>query len=511
MDRSGGTIVAAASWHQTKQSDASMDQHADYPPRGPVVLPGRNAWRTERADRLAFLIDGEDYFRPLDRALRMARRSIRIVGWDFNPDIRLRPREGGETLGTLLRRLVEETPELAIHILIWAMGPIYAGHSLKLFMQTDWSSHPRISLRFDRRCALRGCHHQKMVTVDDSVAFVGGIDLTAGRWDTRKHASRSPHRVKPNGKSYGPVHDVQAVLSGPAARAVSDLARWRWKMATGEKASPAPPSSLAWPSDVSPGLEGCAAAVARTAPDLPGFDERRETIHLTLDAIAAARRHIYIETQYLASFRVGDALGQRLREPDGPDIAILVTSSSHGVIEQFVMARNRDRLIRRLKQADRFGRLRVMYAAVPDENGKEREVRIHSKVLIVDDAFVRVGSSNLNNRSEGLDTECNIAVEAHTPAHRRAIAALRDRLLGEHLDVPAEEVAAAIREGSLVAAIDRLNTQPRGLRPFALHPKGGTSPLPGTALLDPSRPFRPFHEARELVVSAFSRLRRPAL
>src|SRR5690606_8058988 len=114
------------------------------------------------------------------------------------------------------------------------------------------------------------------------------------------------------------------------------------------------------------------------------------------------------------------ALAQRLSEPYGPEVAILVTCSSRGMIEQFVMASNRDRLIRGLKKADRFGRLRIMYAVVPDGNGGECEVLIHSKVVVVDDVFVRVGSSNLNNRSEGLDTECDVAVEARTLVERQA-------------------------------------------------------------------------------------------
>lgn len=483
-----------------------MNHIAPVPFRQSILLPGRNAWRIERADALAFLVDGEEYFRALDRTLRTARRSIRIVGWDFNPDIRLRPRDGGETLGVLLRRLVEDAPELEIHILIWAMGPIYSGRSLKLFRQNGWSSHPRIHLHLDTRHALRGSHHQKVVTVDDSIAFVGGIDLTAARWDTAAHRARSPHRVRPNGEPYGPVHDVQTMFCGPAARAAADLARWRWKTAVGTPLPPVAAAAAEWPDELSPHMQGCTTAIARAVPALPGLDERRETIRLTHDALAAARRHIYIETQYLASFGVGDTLAERLREPHGPEVAILVTSSSRGILEQFVMAHNRDRLIRRLREADRFERLRIMYAVVPDEDGGECEVLIHSKVLIVDDAFVRVGSSNLNNRSEGLDMECDIAVEARTADERQAIAALRDRLLGEHLDAPPEAVAAAIRHGSLIGAIDRLNRRPRGLRPFAVDPDGGTSPLPGTALLDPKEPFRPLKKAREVVTSAVSRL-----
>jgi phosphatidylserine/phosphatidylglycerophosphate/cardiolipin synthase-like enzyme len=86
-----------------------MNPVPDAPSEPSILLPGRNAWRIARADALAFLIDGEEYFAALDKTLRTARRSIRIVGWDFNPDIRLRPREGGETLGVFLRRLVERS------------------------------------------------------------------------------------------------------------------------------------------------------------------------------------------------------------------------------------------------------------------------------------------------------------------------------------------------------------------------------------------------------------------
>jgi phosphatidylserine/phosphatidylglycerophosphate/cardiolipin synthase-like enzyme len=133
-------------------------------------------------------------------------------------------------------------------------------------------------------------------------------------------------------------------------------------------------------------------------------------------------------------------------------------------------------------------------------------------VLIVDDAFVRIGSSNMNNRSEAMDMECDIAVEAACADERRAIAALRERLMAEHLDTSPAAVAAAMRRGgSLTGAIDRLNRRPRGLRPFSVDPAGGTAPVPGTTLLDPKRPFSPLRRAREVIASAVSRLMPGAL
>lgn len=231
--------------------------------RSPIAVPGRNAWRRETADAVRILVDGDAYYDALNRTLPLAQRSIRIVGWDFNPDIRLRPRDSEETLGALLLKLVEEKPRLEIHILVWAMGPIYSSHSLKVFRKNGWSSHPRIHLRFDTRHPLRGSHHQKIVTVDDATAFIGGIDLTGGRWDTSAHPAQCDDRLKPDGTLYGPVHDVQAMVSGGAARALADVVRWRWKKATREELSPVNVKLAPWPREIAAEMEFCNVAIDR--------------------------------------------------------------------------------------------------------------------------------------------------------------------------------------------------------------------------------------------------------
>lgn len=474
----------------------------------PIVVPGRNAWGSAQADKLAFLVDGAAYFQWLGKALPLARREIWIVGWDFYPDIHLHPEtEPGPTLGEILRALVDKHPQLHIRILIWAMGPIYSSRSLKLFTRSSWSDHPRIHLRLDSRHAWRGAHHQKMVVIDDALAFAGGIDLTAGRWDDRSHAAHSAHRVKPDGDPYGPVHDIQAAVSGPAAREIGDVARRRWRLGTDEEIEATDRQSAYWPDGLAADMSGCMVAVARTEPALLGRKGKGEAIRLTHDALKAARRHIYIETQYLASFGVARTLARRLRESDGPEIVILLTESSRGLLEEFVMGRNRNRLIRRLKRADLHKRLRIMYPVVPEADGGECQVLIHSKVVVIDDRFVRVGSSNLNNRSEGLDTECDIAVEARTDAERSAITRFRDGLLAEHLEAEPEAVARTVeRTGSLVEALDSLNVHPRGVRPFTVSAhKGKTSALPATGFLDPRMPFWPLQHFRKQVGTLASR------
>jgi phospholipase D1/2 len=464
-----------------------------------IIDPDKNAWRMGKADRLGFIVDGADYYLALKDVLPRAQKTIWIIGWDFDPDIRLDPKHDQEKLGEFLRSLVTARPELEIRILVWAMGPIYSGKSLKLFGEGGWLNHDRIVLRFDSRHPLRGSHHQKIVVIDDRLAFVGGIDLTARRWDDQLHRAENPLRVSPDGTPYDPVHDLQAAVTGDVARDLGDLVRRRWARATGEKLSRVTVEGVIWPDNVEQAMSGCEVALSLTEPGFGLRRSKRQAMRLTLDALRSANRHIYMETQYLAFFGVADCLTRRLAEPAGPEVVIVLTRASHGFIEKVVMGGNRDRLIRRLKRADRYGRLKVAYPVVPKEDGTEQDVLIHSKLLVIDDRFVRVGSSNLNNRSEGLDTEADIGVEAHGPGCAASIAGLRNRLLAEHLGATEGAVQDAIaRTGSLIRTIDLLNVHPRGLRDMDVAiDEGKVEPVWGTDIVDPSRPFRPFQWIRK--------------
>jgi phosphatidylserine/phosphatidylglycerophosphate/cardiolipin synthase-like enzyme len=478
-----------------------------------IIRPGCNVWRTAKADRLSVLIDGEAYFRALESVLEQAQREVWIVGWDFNPDIRLRPDDPqSPTLGTFLLNLAETRPALTIRVLIWSMGPIYSGKSLKMFRKRRWSSHPRIVLAFDNRHPLRGSHHQKMVVVDDRVAFVGGIDLTAKRWDTSEHRVDDPRRALPSGERYEPVHDMQVALEGEAAQLAGDVARSRWLFATDEAVAAGETDSAVRLDGIVADMTNSTVALARTEPALRGRACCTEALDLTLAALSAARRHIYIESQYFASKKVCDVLCKKLADPDGPEVVVISTLSSHGLIERMVLGANRDRFVRRLHQCDKFGRMRAFYPIVPKPDGTEQEIVIHSKALIVDDIFLRIGSSNLNQRSEGLDTELDIAIEARTEAERRSIVALRDRLLAEHLGADPAAFGNAVRaEGSLVATIDAFNTRARGLRSFdAAKGEGATEPVFGTGLVDPVAPWWPLSTFVGSLRRQLGLLRRPA-
>ena len=468
------------------------------PSEGGLLVPGRNCWRVEQTDRASVLVDGCDYFRHLEDALHKARRSIQIIGWDFDSRIRLRQdlsEEVSPPLGTLLRQLVERHRDLRVDILVWSLSLLHApGETLPLLFGAEWQDHPRIRVKLDTFHPFYAAHHQKIVCIDEKLAFVGGIDLTVQRWDTPEHLVDDPRRLDPDGEPYAPVHDLQMVVDGDPAEALCRIVQERHAKAGMDDAAPKTcgpePERDLWPEGLLPAFRDTPVAIARSEPSYRGRAEVHEAQTLNLDAIASAQRSIYIEAQYMTAKSIGKAIARRLAEQDGPEVVVVMTHESHGLLERIVMGSNRDRLIRRLDKADRQGRLRILFPVVPASEG-EKQVLVHSKLFIVDDRFIRIGSSNLNNRSIALDTECDLAVEASDPERRLAIATVRNRLLAEHLDCAPQAVADEIaRSGSLISAVDRLNVQPRGLRPFeALRDKGSDEPTFATSVLDPKRPF----------------------
>jgi phosphatidylserine/phosphatidylglycerophosphate/cardiolipin synthase-like enzyme len=459
-----------------------------------ILKPGRNCWQVCDASRVAFLVDGAEYFLALRNALLNAQSSILISGWDFDPNIRLDPiNRPDESLGALLAALTEAHPSLRVRILIWGFSTFYgANHQPAVSLSEPWYAPlPRVDFAFDDFHPLGSSHHEKIVCIDDSLAFVGGIDLTAERWDTPAHDMMDPRRFEYDGTPYLPVHDLQMAVDGEAARAVSLLMRSRWQASTNRPIEPAPSGSDPWPDSLIPAVYNARMAIARTrAPygDDPGV---REVEALNIDALRAARQTIYLETQYLTAQSVGDILAARLEEPDGPEIVVVVTKESDGLVEQFAMGSNRDRLFRRLKAADRYDRFRAYYAVVPSPEGSEHPVGVHSKLVIVDDRFVRIGSSNLNNRSMGVDSECDVAVEATHGDERAAITTLRNRLLAEHLGTDVETVSKAVAEnGSVRDAIESIECGPRRLCPCEIDVQDGDDePIAGTAILDPIEPI----------------------
>jgi phosphatidylserine/phosphatidylglycerophosphate/cardiolipin synthase-like enzyme len=436
----------------------------------PLLRPGDTCWRIEQAGRAAFLIDYQAYYVAVLAALRKARRSIILLGWSFDPRTRLMPdgtrtRDAPDQIGLVLLDLQRERPDLDIRILAWRSSiAISATQEFFPHKAKGWFADTGIHFHLDDTVPFGACHHQKVLVIDDCIAFSGSGDIAVDRWDSPAHQDSDARRLMPSGRSHGARHEVMMLVDGPAAVALGELCRDRWRQATGE--SPPVPSAPAaedpWPEHLAPDVTDCTVGISRTAPAWRRNDTIEENLRLTLAAIARAERGLYIENQYFTAPAVAEALAQRLAEPDGPEVVLVSTRQSPSWFDQATMDRARTVLLWRLQAADIFGRLRAFYPATPAGD----RVIVHSKAMVIDDTLARVGSANLNNRSGGFDTECDLAVEAETAAHREAIGAFRNRLVGHWVGRDAEAVAEAVdRHGGLIGAMDALNRHGR-LRPI---------------------------------------------
>lgn len=189
------------------------------------AVPGRTCWRIERAGRIAFLIDGASYFAALAGALERAEQRVLIVGWDFHGRTRLRPGEAADALpdelGPRLDALLQRRAELRVHVLEWDYSLLYAlERRLAPWLDSAWCRHERFAFRLDDQHPFGASQHQKLVVIDDALAFTGGLDLTLRRWDTPEHRSDDSRRRSPDGKPYEPFHDVQIAVDGAAAREI---------------------------------------------------------------------------------------------------------------------------------------------------------------------------------------------------------------------------------------------------------------------------------------------------
>jgi phospholipase D1/2 len=469
------------------------------------LRPKHNVWRIERANRAAVLIDAAAFFEAVRGACLKAERSILVVGWDIDSRTQLvgadgKPADGHASgFADFLSELVQARPDLRIHLLLWDYSLLYAGErELLPRLSLGWRMPGNVTLCIDNSVPFGSSQHQKIVVVDDAVAFSGGLDLTIRRWDTTSHSAENRHRVDPSGHPYRPFHDIQMMVDGAAAQALALLARERWCRAYGG-APQVEPRGDPWPETVRADFTDVDIGIARTQPRYDNEHEVREAERLFVDSIDLAEREVYIENQFLSSALIADRLAERLRRRPRLEVVIVAPRTHDSWVERHTMRNGRIRFWRRVRAAG-GDRVRLLYPAV-EQGVHTTDTMIHSKVMVVDDRFLRVGSANMNNRSMGADTECDLAIEAPTDKERTAILDIRNRLLGEHCGVAAADVAAALeRHGSLVRAADELSANGHSLRPIddGEPDDGGLADIV-ERLADPPRPIRPARLARHLL------------
>lgn len=436
---------------------------------GPSLFrPGHNCWRINQLFQASLVVDCADFYRAIHEAISKARHSVFIIGWDIDSRIRLLRGQdeikarAPSVAGDFLAWKAKQNPDVQIYLLRWDASIAFM-QQRELLAKRVWElkTPPNVHVWLDNTIPAGGSHHQKIILIDDEVVFTGGMDIAPQRWDERAHRPHEPERTDADG-SYGPYHDIQIVLHGPAVRDFAELARWRWKHAAGFEAVPVRGNAAigdpdiipeAWPEVVNVHFRNMRCAIARTIPWMGSHPERFEVRQMYLDLIGKAEKFLYMENQFFSCMEMAQAINRRLKEC--PDLHVLLVSSYNpqGLFECEGMWAARIEFKSIVLDGIDPGRIVMAYPVIFDENRNEYYKRIHAKITAVDDSYFDVGSSNISKRSMSLDTECDLVLAATEESHMRAIADRRNDLIAEHTGMAIEDIGRIIDERKPVRAL----------------------------------------------------------
>lgn len=411
-------------------------------------------------------VDGDGYFADLAAAIRATDGPdafIELADWDMSTAFELVPGDPTSTLAALLTAAADRGVPVRALLNLHQVNPFGPG-TLTGYDNTAAvafiNSLPTGAAIHDDRYLYAGTHHQKIAVIGSAaglVAYSGGMDLNADRLTT------SPGRTR---------HDVQVRVEGPAAHDHHRLFAVRWSdHPTAPRRPPlpdpgAPPATGRLPAQVvatfgngsrRPGLAPGAGPTSPGQSFAPTGD--RSLQELVLRAIAAARRYVYLEDQYLVNLRVSRALAEALRHLDHLVIVIPGTAEVNG------------QLLQGWRRRKAF--LAPLLDAAPEKVtvcAGERYY-VHSKVWVFDDEFAIVGSANCNRRGFTHDSEQAVGVY-DPPDDGGWVRELRSRLWAKHLGLPRAALADPL------AAAAHWSGLPAGAAVVPYDPDGGSDSPP---------------------------------
>ena len=394
-----------------------------YPPRaGNAVRP---------------LVDGVPAFRRIAEAVSAAQHSIWLTVAFFAPDFRMP--DGGGPLFDVLDRAAERY--LDIRVLFWRPNAESLGYGRtfpgspedRKVLQARGS---RFRIRWDRAHGPY-CQHQKSWLIDagqpSEIAFVGGMNLTAKAMGSPGHTAE------------GERHDVYVEVRGPSATDVQHNFVQRWNEASerteidgtwGHDGN----DELGFPVQPSAPRGASTVQIQRTvhpgrycdihpSPESKAFDiagGERSILTQYLQAIGAARRTIYIENQAIPVPEVAAALEAALGR--GVEVVLLVPADPEDGVRAARQNPQRKALFDGVAALGRYENFALIGIAGQDGQGRRSNIYVHSKIMLVDDAWATIGSCNLHAYSLSGNAEMNAAIW-----DPQVVRALRCELLAEHL------------------------------------------------------------------------------
>lgn len=389
-------------------------------------VPGPRPPRT--GNRVDVLVDGDQAFAAMADELAKASSHVHIAGWHLTPELRLRRDGDFPSLRDLLAELAQR---VQVRVLLWAGPPVPAFSPTRASVEkirAELTEGTAVQCVLDARERTLHCHHEKVVVIDDEVAFVGGIDLSTlsgDRWDRTDHPPRGATGW----------HDVATRLRGPVVADVAEHFRDRWQEVA-RSALPAPVTR--------PRAGDVTVQLLRTVPESTyEFADRGEfsILDAYLRALSSAERFIYLENQFLWSAEIVETLALKLRSPPSPDFRVLLVLPARPTNGKDT---TRGQLGRLLDADD--GRGMVLPTTVRAQSGDRKDpLYVHAKVGIIDDRWLTIGSANLNEHSLFNDTEVNILTLDAALAR-----STRLTLWAEHLERPPADV-----DGDPITVIDQ--------------------------------------------------------
>ena len=398
-------------------------------PSGPGLWPEGDP-PPRKGNQIEVLIDGAAVFSEVIEAMSKATSHIHFAGWLIKPSFQLT--KGDEPL--IVRDFFAELSErVELRVLLWAGAPLPPpfqprrkdGHDVA----DELRRGSKVKVALDKKERPLHCHHEKIIVIDDEIAFVNGIDMAelgGDRYDSQDHP--------PKGETGW--HDVGTRIRGPLVADVADHFRMRWRETTGEQ--------LPEPAIPEPAGD-TEAQLIRTVPEkiytsVPKGDFR--ILEAYIRALTSARKLIYLENQFLWASDIIDLLAEMIRKPPNPDFRVLCVLPARPTTGD---DDTRGQLAQLVEADDGAGRFLATSLYARSGNNQD-VVYVHAKVGIIDDRWMTIGSANLNHHSLFNDSEVNVVTCDGNLAE-----ATRHRLWAEHLELGVDEVA-----GDPTELIDRL-------------------------------------------------------
>lgn len=415
----------------------------------------------------ALLVDCANFYRALHDSIVKAKKSIFIVGWDIDSRIRLirgkdeREAKAPSIAGDLLAWKANQNPDLKIYLLRWDSSITFFNQRELQPMRIWESKTPEnVHVWLDNTIPCGGSHHQKIILVDDEIAFTGGMDIACGRWDEREHRPHEPERYDLNGP-YTAYHDVQIVSYGPIVKSLSELVRWRWRHAAGYDAIPFSPEKseyreppATWPLGLRPWFTDIDCAIARTIPWMGKDHPPVQEIHqMYFDVLEQANEFIYIENQFFAFEPLAKAINSKLKRNTKLRVLMVGPYEPKGIFEREGLWASRIDFKEIVEDGVDKSRVRMTYPIVETAEGESQDKRVHSKIFCVDDTYLIIASSNIARRSMSVDTESDVILYAESDLHRQQIRHARNDLLAEHTGKSEAQLERFIKNGCSLDAL----------------------------------------------------------